>query len=109
MTTPQSANDRTLARHPKPLGGDTARNLPTPSVSLSGFILNNGDESRQNLRIGKKPDWLRARVPGGEGYLRLKAIMDDSLVDQAAILNRKVLQSNYSMKDGRLKLKQLYL
>jgi lipoic acid synthetase len=46
-------------------------------VSLSGFILNNGDESRQNLRIGKKPDWLRARVPGGEGYLRLKAIMDE--------------------------------
>ena len=76
MTTPQSANDRTLARHPKPLGGDTARNLPTPTVSLSGFILNNGDEARQNLRIGKKPDWLRARVPGGEGYLRLKEIMD---------------------------------
>ncbi|RLS26173.1 MAG: lipoyl synthase [Planctomycetota bacterium] len=40
-------------------------------------MLNNGDESRQNLRIGKKPDWLRARVPGGEGYLRLKGIMDE--------------------------------
>ncbi|MSR33453.1 MAG: lipoyl synthase [Phycisphaerales bacterium] len=40
-------------------------------------MLNNGDETRQNLRIGKKPDWLRARVPGGEGYLRLKGIMDE--------------------------------
>jgi len=77
VTTPQSAHDRTLARHPKPLGGDTARNLPTPTVSLSEFILNNGDEARQSLRIGKKPDWLRARVPGGEEYLRLKAIMDE--------------------------------
>ena len=24
----------------------------------------------------RKPDWLRARMPGGEGYLRLKAIVD---------------------------------
>ncbi len=77
MITPQSANDRTLARHPKPLGGDTARNLPGASVSLSEFILNNKDEARQTLQIGKKPDWLRARVPGGQGYLRLKAIMDE--------------------------------
>ena len=40
------------------------------------MVLNNADEARQVMRIGKKPDWLRARVPGGEGYLRLKGIID---------------------------------
>ncbi|MFM1830359.1 MAG: putative lipoyl synthase, partial [Planctomycetota bacterium] len=40
------------------------------------MVLNNSDMERQTVRIGKKPDWLRARVPGGEGYLRLKAIID---------------------------------
>jgi lipoic acid synthetase len=29
------------------------------------------------MRIGRKPDWLRARVPGGEGYLRLRGIIDE--------------------------------
>jgi lipoic acid synthetase len=77
VTSRETAIDRTLTRHPKPLGGDTARNLPPPAVSLSGLVLNNHDEARQSLRLGKKPDWLRARVPGGEGYLRLKSIMDE--------------------------------
>lgn len=77
MTPPETAVDRALARHPKPLGGDTARNLPAPNFSLSQLILNNGDEARQSLLIGKKPDWLRARVPGGEGYHRLKSILDE--------------------------------
>ena len=76
MTQPDPAIARTLARHPRPLGGDTARNLPEPSVSLTGMVLNNADQARQVMRIGKKPDWLRARVPGGEGYLRLKGIID---------------------------------
>jgi lipoic acid synthetase len=75
--TPQDpAITRTLARHPRPLGGDTARNLPEPTVSLSDMVLNNADSARQTMRIGRKPDWLRARVPGGEGYLRLKGIID---------------------------------
>ena len=67
---------RTLSRHPRPLGGDTTRNLPAPAVSLTGMVLNNADEARQTMVIGRKPDWLRARVPGGEGYLRLKGIID---------------------------------
>jgi lipoic acid synthetase len=46
-------------------------------VSLTGMVLNNADEARQSMRIGRKPDWLRARVPGGEGYLRLKGIIDE--------------------------------
>ncbi len=41
------------------------------------MVLNNADEARQSMRIGRKPDWLRARVPGGEGYLRLRGIIDE--------------------------------
>jgi lipoic acid synthetase len=59
------------------LGGDTTRNLPQPAISLTGMVLNNADQAQQVMRIGKKPDWLRARVPGGEGYLRLKGIIDE--------------------------------
>ncbi len=40
------------------------------------MVLNNSDMERQTIRIGRKPDWLRARVPGGDGYLRLKGIID---------------------------------
>ena len=77
VTNPDPAIARTLARHPRPLGGDTTRNLPAPAVSLTGMVLNNADSAQQTMRIGRKPDWLRARVPGGEGYLRLKGIIDE--------------------------------
>ena len=77
MTHPDPAIARTLARHPRPLGGDTTRNLPQPAISLTGMVLNNADQAQQVMRIGRKPDWLRARVPGGEGYLRLKGIIDE--------------------------------
>jgi lipoic acid synthetase len=76
VSTPDPAIARTLARHPRPLGGDTARNLPPAAISLTGMVLNNSDMERQTIRIGRKPDWLRARVPGGDGYLRLKGIID---------------------------------
>ncbi len=68
---------RTLARHPRPLGGDTTRSVGPAVVSLSGYVLNNQSEGPQQLRIGKKPDWLRAKVPGGDGYQRLKGIIDE--------------------------------
>ncbi|MFG0306898.1 MAG: lipoyl synthase [Phycisphaerales bacterium JB040] len=64
----------TRARHPRPLGGDPARNL-RPTVSLSGLILGN-DERSQQLLPKKKPDWLRARVPSGEGFRSTKANID---------------------------------
>jgi len=67
---------RTLARHPRPLGGDTARSVGSPVVSLTGYVLNN-DPGTHQVKIGRKPDWLRARVPGGEGYERLKKIIDE--------------------------------
>lgn len=66
---------RTLARHPRPLGGDTARAVGAPLVSLSDRVLQNGAHSQQ-MRMGRKPEWLRARLPGGEGYQRLKDILD---------------------------------
>ena len=53
VTAPDPAIARTLARHPRPLGGDTARNLPEAAVSLTGMVLNNADESRQVMRIGR--------------------------------------------------------
>ncbi|MHC5005455.1 MAG: lipoyl synthase [Planctomycetota bacterium] len=41
------------------------------------MVLNNQDDARQFRRIGRKPDWIRARVPGGEGFHRLKSIVDE--------------------------------
>jgi lipoic acid synthetase len=73
----EAAVARTLARHPRPLGGDTARSIGSPRLSLTGLVLNNAESPVNHLRIGKKPDWLRARVPGGAGYERLKAIVDE--------------------------------
>lgn len=71
----ESAIARTLKRHPRPLGGDTARGLDTPLFNLSGMILNN-ETASQHIHLGRKPDWIRARIPGGEGYTRLKGIID---------------------------------
>ncbi len=74
--TPTPANpsptalSRTLARHPRPLGGDPVRNSRA-SVSLTSMILGNAGEPHQ-LAIKKKPPWLRARVPGGEAFLETR-------------------------------------
>lgn len=68
---------RTLARHPRPLGGDTARARGTPTVSLSGMILNNTGGSLQQVAERRKPEWIRARIPGGAGYTRLRGIVQE--------------------------------
>lgn len=65
------AISRAQQRHPRPLGGDPARNL-RPLVSLTNQILNNQVAETQQLAVKKKPDWLRAKVPGGEGYRKTK-------------------------------------
>ncbi len=75
-TAAERALTRTLARHPRPLGGDTARQLGGPRLSLTGMVLNNQGGSTQQLRIGRKPAWIRARAPGGAGYERLKSTID---------------------------------
>ncbi|MBC7771453.1 MAG: lipoyl synthase, partial [Pyrinomonadaceae bacterium] len=67
---------RTLARHPRPLGGDPLRRVDRPIISLSGLVLNNRDSDPQQLTQKRKPPWLRAKVPGGEAYSKLKKIID---------------------------------
>ncbi len=74
---PSSGIAKTLARHPRPLGGDPVKQLDRPAISLSGMVLNNQADSPHQLTTKKKPDWLRAKVPGGPGYTRLKGIMDE--------------------------------
>ena len=69
---------RTLARHPRPLGGDTQRAASAGStLDLTAQVINNRESPVNHLRIQRKPDWLRARVPGGPGYERLKSIIDE--------------------------------
>ncbi len=70
------AVQRTLSRHPRPLGGDTTRNLDAPLVNLSSLVLNNHVAAAQSLRLPKKPPWLRAKAPGGERYLQLRDLID---------------------------------
>ncbi len=60
-------------RHPRPLGGDPLRTLDRPIFSLGGMILNNHGQ----MTPRRKPPWLRAKVPGGPGYQRLRRIMDE--------------------------------
>ncbi|MBI1338521.1 MAG: lipoyl synthase [Phycisphaera sp.] len=45
-----------------------------PPISLSNRIL---QPSGHDFTRRKKPDWLRARLPGGPGYQRLRAIVDE--------------------------------
>jgi lipoic acid synthetase len=46
-------------------------------VSLTGMVLNNDDGKPQQLAVKRKPPWLKAKVPGGPGYERLRGIMDE--------------------------------
>ncbi len=75
-TPADAALAKTIARHPRPLGGDPLKRVDQPVVSLSNLVLNNAESSAQQLNPKKKPSWLRAKVPGGPGYERLKGIVD---------------------------------
>ncbi|MEQ8769660.1 MAG: lipoyl synthase [Phycisphaerales bacterium] len=66
---------RVLERHPRPLGGDPARNARAV-VSLTGMVLNNGSASAHHLAPKKKPSWLRAKAPGGPDFIATKANVD---------------------------------
>jgi lipoic acid synthetase len=41
------------------------------------MVLNNQSGTPEQLALKKKPSWLKAKVPGGPGYQRLRQIMDD--------------------------------
>ncbi len=73
----ESALSRTLARHPRPRGGDTARQHDGNAISLSGMVLNNLQEGPQRLQPGRKPSWIRAKAPGGPAYERLRRTIAD--------------------------------
>jgi lipoic acid synthetase len=75
-SSPPSRTSPAPPRHQRPLGGDTARQ-PTREavVNLGGMVLNNAAGAVQQHLIGRKPDWIRARVPGGEGYQRVREIV----------------------------------
>ncbi|MCA9288727.1 MAG: hypothetical protein KDA05_09100, partial [Phycisphaerales bacterium] len=75
MPIDRAPTNRAQQRHPKPLGGDPARNL-RPLVSLSDMVLNNQATPVHHLDIKRKPDWLRAKMPGGTGYRDTKANID---------------------------------
>jgi len=78
---------KTLQRHPRPAGGNPLRNIDKPLFSLTGQILNNqtatpgapgapgAEAAKQFLATKRKPSWLRAKMPGGPGYQRLRKIM----------------------------------
>ncbi len=68
---------RTLARHPRPLGGDPVRRLEKPVVSLSGLVLNNAAGATQTTLLKRKPKWLRAKLPGGPAFNKLRSIIDE--------------------------------
>jgi lipoic acid synthetase len=72
-----AAVQRTVSRHPRPLGGDPTRRRDPNAISLTGLVLNNAENAIQHRQIGRKPDWIRAKVPGGEGYHRLKSIVGE--------------------------------
>jgi lipoic acid synthetase len=53
------------------------RRRDTPLVSLSEMVINNTGGARQMAGAKRKPKWLRAQLPGGPGYQRLRSIMDE--------------------------------
>jgi lipoic acid synthetase len=66
--------DTSTARHARPLGGDTARNTRSSAiVDLSDQILNNTETN--HLSQPRKPDWIRAKLPGGPGYEAMRENM----------------------------------
>ena len=74
---PSPASGSLRRRHARPLGGDTARQLGPATLSLSGLVLHNRDGIPQQLAISRKPSWIRAKVPAGIEYERLRATIAD--------------------------------
>jgi lipoic acid synthetase len=40
------------------------------------MVLNNAGRDAQQLRLPRKPSWIRAKAPGGEGYRQMKHLVD---------------------------------
>ncbi len=59
------------SRHPRPLGGDPLRRDLGSLHSLSGMVLNNA-QGPEHAVIKRKPKWLKAKLPGGPEYEKLR-------------------------------------
>jgi lipoic acid synthetase len=71
-----NATPQQSPRHARPLGGDTARKTGGSAVlDLSERVLNNND-GLQSLLMKRKPSWIRAQLPHGEGYRAVRANMN---------------------------------
>ncbi len=53
------------------------RSVGPAKFSLTGMVLNNATGTVEHALPKRKPDWLRARVPAGPGYERLKRIVTE--------------------------------
>ena len=74
---PPACSDQRKPRHPRPLGGDTARqHVGEQQVSLTGMVLNNASETPYQMAVGRKPAWIRAQAPGGEAFRKTKELID---------------------------------
>jgi lipoic acid synthetase len=47
------------------------------SISLNHLVLPEGAAPRKAMAGARKPSWLKMKMPGGEGYARLKRLIDD--------------------------------
>lgn len=75
ISSPSNRNDNS-PRHPRPLGGDTARRTRASAIlDLSNQVLNNAPDS-QSLIMQRKPKWIRAQIPSGEGYRTIRKNME---------------------------------
>jgi len=78
---PPSPADRPISkgleRHPRPAGGDPIRRMDKPLFSLTDQVLNNTGGAKQTMAAKRKPKWLRAKLPGGPEYHRLRSIVDE--------------------------------
>lgn len=63
-------------RHVRPAGGDPLRRDLGSIISLSGMVLNN-DAGPHHLAAKRKPPWLKAKLPGGTEYNRLRERIAD--------------------------------
>ncbi|MBT4530476.1 MAG: lipoyl synthase [Phycisphaerae bacterium] len=64
-------------RHPTPPGGDTSRRTRSSAIlDLSGQVLNN-EPNAQTLIMQRKPSWIRAQIPNGDGYRTIRKNMEE--------------------------------
>ena len=73
----QAVAETGQARHPRPLGGDPLKRVDRPRVSLTSMVLNNQPDAPVTLAQKRKPKWLRAKMPGGAGYERLRGVLSE--------------------------------